>query len=61
MRLAGYSEVALVTRRKEFPYQAVAYTIDARVKRSGQLNVHNGDTIQILVQALDHRVSIKAL
>ncbi len=61
VRSAGYSEVALVTRHKEFPYQAVTYTIDARVKNSGELNVHNGDTIQILVQALDHSVSVKAL
>jgi hypothetical protein len=60
VRLAGYSEVALVARRKEFPYEAVTYTVDARAKKSSDLGVHNGDTIQILAQALDHRVSVEA-
>ncbi|MCP4448394.1 MAG: hypothetical protein GY811_24090 [Myxococcales bacterium] len=57
VRIAGYSNVKLVARRKKFPYQAVTYTVDARVTKSQDLEVHNGDTVQILVQALDHRAS----
>ncbi len=56
VRTAGYTEVALVARRKEFPYEAVTYVVDARTTKSSAFQVHNGDTIQMLVQALDHRV-----
>ncbi len=51
---AGYSSVALVARRKEFPYASMHYLIDTRVT-SKALRVRNGDTIQILVQALEFR------
>ena len=55
VHMAGYREVALVTRHRAFPYEAATYKIDTSIKTSEALDVHNGDTIQILVQALDHR------
>lgn len=61
IRSAGYSELALVARRKEFPYEAVSYIVSTRVTKSKHWQVHNGDTIQILIQALDHRAAIEAL
>ncbi len=57
IRVAGHSTVALVARRKEFPYEAMHYLVDTRVKNSKALGVRNGDTIQILVQALEFRDS----
>ncbi len=55
MRIAGYSDVALVARRKTFPYEAVTYTVSTKAT-SRSLDVHKADTVQILVQALDHRI-----
>jgi len=54
---AGYRSVALVVRQKAFPYVVMTYPIDARVRSAKDLGVNRGDTIQILVQALDHRES----
>lgn len=50
---AGYERVALVTRQRAFPYDAMQYVTNAKRRSYRDLGVHNSDTIQILVQALD--------
>jgi hypothetical protein len=50
---AGYRDVALVTRQRAFPYNPKQYVLNAKTKSFRDLGVHDSDTIQILVQALD--------
>ncbi len=61
LRRAGYSEVALVARHREFPFEAGIYIVDSSITTARALDVHSGDTIQILVRALDHRKSRERL
>lgn len=50
---AGYDRVALVVRRRDFPYKAMQYLLKSSTTTYQHLGVHKSDTIQILVQALD--------
>lgn len=59
LRAAGYRNVALTVRHRNFPFELAAYTIDTAIRSAEELDVHNGDTIQILVQALDHQAELR--
>jgi len=51
---AGYREVALLVRKREYPYEKREYRLAVGGKARGQrVGVRDIDTIQVLVQALD--------
>ena len=51
---AGYSEVALIVRKRVFPYPKRQYGFSAKLRSFAALGVERTDTLQVLVQALDN-------
>ncbi len=51
---AGYSEVALIVRKRVFPYQKRQYGFSAQLRSFAALGVERTDSLQVLVQALDN-------
>ncbi|HTE56348.1 MAG TPA: hypothetical protein VK698_36090 [Kofleriaceae bacterium] len=50
---AGYREVALQARRREYPYQLVEYRLAARGAMGRPVDARDPDNIQFLVRGLD--------
>jgi hypothetical protein len=54
---AGYDQVGLVVREQNFPYDRRQYRLDTRRKNYDSFGIRSSDTVQILVQSLDHAVT----
>ncbi len=59
VKAAGYEQMALTTRKREFPYDSMEYSLQVGRKGFEDLGVHKTDTIQVLVEALDYLASKK--
>ncbi len=57
VRARGFKEAALTTRRRPFPYETMEYALRMETVSFRDLGVRPGDTIQVLVQALDYQAS----
>lgn len=53
---AGYAQVALIVRKREFPYEKRQYVVDSNTRSFARLGVERTDTLQVLVQALDNAI-----
>jgi hypothetical protein len=60
-RAAGFKEATLATRKRPFPYELMEYSIRVDRVSFQDLGVRPSDTVQVLVQALDYRVSKKKI